>query len=481
MIGETLGQKYKLVSLLGRGGMGAVYEAAHEETGARVAVKVLHNHLADGDGARRFRREAQAITRIPSEHIVRVLDAGTCETTGHLYLVTERLVGEDLQTVLDRVGPLSLQSALRVAIHTLRGLEKAHASNVVHRDIKPGNLFLARMPDGSLTVKILDFGIAKIRSEPLELSQTTALTATGGLLGSPLYMSPEQVQNSRDVDPRTDLWSLGCVLYAALAGHAPHQHLSSIGKLLVAICVTPARAMTEVAPWVPEDVADIVHRALAIDPSERFPSAEAMRAAIERLASPGPLLEEDLPSSGERPRATRLSSLPPSSMPRSSPRFVLARATDPSIRGDEPTAPGMFFRDGSVAETLGSAGRFDEPQPISRSAVPKLSGAIAGRHVTIDPRRFLGEKTELWTLSLDVHPSLASLIARIWKALRRAGSKVPPMTYGSQWVLFEPRTGRFIEDAPKDGGASLSLESAGLRPGAVLWIMKPEARENGPA
>lgn len=429
-----------------------MYEAEHLATGATVALKVLHGHLAEGDGARRFRREAQAITRVVNEFIVRVLDAGTCEATGHLYLVTERLLGEDLQTALDRLGPLSVQSALRIAVQALRGLEEAHAAQVVHRDIKPGNLFLARASDGGLVVKILDFGIAKIRAEPLELAQTTALTATGGLLGSPLYMSPEQVQNSRDVDPRTDLWSLACVLYAVLAGHAPHHHLSSIGSLLVAICVKPARPLREIAPWVPEEVAEVVHRGLSIDPASRYPTAAAMRIALSRFVLPGPLLEQDLSSSAERSAVTSISSFPPSSRAVVSPRVIVAYS-DPKVRGDDATF------------------HAEEQRSIGRSAVPKLAPAT-GRFVTVDARRLLGDQTELWTLSLDVHPNLSSLISRIWKAMRRAGSKLPPMTYGSAWTLFEPRTGRYLVDDPDERGERPTLEAAGIRPGTVLWVMK---------
>ena len=241
MIGETLGQRYKLIRLLGAGGMGSIYEAEQKETRERVAVKVLHSHLLDpsGEGPRRFHREAEVVRAIGGDHIVRVFDAGTDEASGHLYLVTECLDGEDLQRLLDRVGPLAPEAALRVAFQALVGLCAAHEAGVVHRDIKPANLFLAQGHDGAVSVKLLDFGIAKVRADPLHLPFGAGLTTTGGFLGSPLYMSPEQVQSSRDVDHRTDLWSLGSALYAALAGRAPHEHLASVGQLLVAVCASP--------------------------------------------------------------------------------------------------------------------------------------------------------------------------------------------------------------------------------------------------
>jgi serine/threonine-protein kinase len=460
LIGETLGQRYTLTRLLGKGGMGSVYEAEHCETRERVAVKVLHSHLlqSGSDGPQRFRREAEAAIAIGGDHIVRVLDAGTDEATGQLYLVTECLDGEDLQRLLDRVGPLVPDAALRIALQALVGLCDAHEARVVHRDIKPANLFLARSGDGTIRVKLLDFGIAKIRADPLGVLHGATLTTTGHFLGSPLYMSPEQVQNSRDVDHRADLWSIGSVLYAALTGRAPFQHLASVGQLLVAICVSPPPPLSEVAPWVPPEVAQAVHRALSIQPDARHASAAAMRDEIRRLLPSSLLREEMLVPSGERPRVLE-STIPPSSLP-STPKVVVAPDPGRSIRGDEAT-------EHAAAGERSSA----------RSAVPAVGARAGGRHVTVDPRRFLGANSELWTFSLDVHRHVSSLIARVWKALRRAGAKVEPMTYGTAWVLFEPRTGRVIAELG-EGQERLSLQDAGIRPGIVLWVVEPGTPEN---
>jgi serine/threonine-protein kinase len=486
LIGQTLGQRYKLVRLLGQGGMGSVYEAEQADTRGRVAVKVLHSDLLEpgGEGLRRFHREADAARAIGGAHVARVLDAGSDEQSGHAYLVTEYLDGEDLQHLLDRVGPLAPEAALRIALQVLVGLRDAHAVGVVHRDIKPANLFLCRGggEGGAIRVKLLDFGIAKMRAEPLGLSHTAGLTITGGILGSPLYMSPEQVQSTKDVDHRTDLWSLGSVLYAALVGRAPHQHLGSLGQLLVAVCVTPAPRLAEIAPWVSAEVAEVVHRALEIRADARYPSAAAMLDAVARLLPDpdGALSEEALASSGERPRAMRASSLPsppspsPPTSPAPSPRFVLppedrapplpARASSPP-----PAAQDAAF---TGSTTLPSA----EGPRAARSAVPEVGPQAGGRYVTVDPRRLLGTKTELWTFSLDVHPHVSSLVARVWRALRRAGGEVPAMAYGKAWVLVEARTGRAIGERGV-GLEKISLEEAGLRPGSVLWVVVPEAEE----
>jgi eukaryotic-like serine/threonine-protein kinase len=294
--GQTVDKKYLLGRLLGEGTMGSVYDAQHLGTRKAVALKLLHDgHPAAGsEVSRRLRREARAVGSVDSPHIVKVLDSGEDAATGCPYLVMERLAGEDLQRLVDRVGPLPPHVALSIAGQALLGLASAHAAGIVHRDLKPANLFLAQQPDGEVTVKILDFGIAKVLPSSPSPQSATPLTRTGGMLGSPLYMSPEQVENSKEVDARTDVWALASVLYRALSGAAPHEHIATIGKVLIAICDAPAKALRERAPWVPVDVAQVVHGALAIDPARRTPSAEAMLAAIRPLSPGGFALRREM-------------------------------------------------------------------------------------------------------------------------------------------------------------------------------------------
>jgi serine/threonine protein kinase len=318
LLGTTLDGKYKLVLLLGEGGMGSVYQAEREGTSEPVAIKVIHGRLLgrkSDDGVRRFRREARAAGALDGEHIVKVLDSGTDEATGLLYLVMEFLQGEDVQHLIERLGPIEPDAALRIAAQALLGLQKAHEASIVHRDIKPANIFLARQKDGEITVKILDFGIAKIKVDQLSLPHTTGLTTSGGFLGSPLYMSPEQMQNSRDVDHLTDLWSLGSALYCLLASSAPYQqHVESVAKLIVAIVGTPPPALRRVAPWVSPEIEKVVHGALGRKPEERYPSAAAMLEALRPLLPDGFALREEMlvpVSEEERTLAlSQLSSLP---------------------------------------------------------------------------------------------------------------------------------------------------------------------------
>ncbi|MFT3772703.1 MAG: serine/threonine-protein kinase [Minicystis sp.] len=295
MIGTTLDGKYRIDRLVGAGAMGSVYEAEHTGTGRRVAVKVI----SSGDVSRdqklvtRFQREAKAAGAIDTQHITQVLDTGVDEN-GSPYLVMELLHGEDLQHAIKRLGPLSPDVALRVVAQTCLGLSKAHEAHVVHRDIKPANLFLARRDAGEMIVKLLDFGIAKVKMDHANDAESAALTKTGSMLGSPLYMSPEQAKGLKTIDHRADLWSLGVVLYQALTGRTPYDHCDALGGLIIAICHEDVTPVQELAPWVPPDVAAIVHKTLRRDPGQRYQTAMEMFEAIKPLLPNGWSLNESM-------------------------------------------------------------------------------------------------------------------------------------------------------------------------------------------
>ncbi|WP_050434526.1 protein kinase domain-containing protein [Chondromyces crocatus] len=300
MIDTRLGGRYHLVRQIGQGGMGRVYEGRHVATGRRIAVKVIT--AADAAAFGRLEVEARAAGAIESQHIAQVLDVGIDEATGAAYIVMELLEGEDLSLVLCRLGCLPLQLCLRIAVQTCRGLARAHAAGVVHRDIKPANLFLAERDGGELAVKILDFGIAKLRPSPFAQQDAVTLTRTGSMLGTPLYMSPEQVRGQQTLDLRTDLWSLGVVLYEALTGKPPHQR-DAVGEVVVAICTAKPPPVDKVAPWVPPGVAAVVARALEIDPKDRFQRAEEMLAALLALLPDDPSIRRSMlvPAEGSVP------------------------------------------------------------------------------------------------------------------------------------------------------------------------------------
>jgi serine/threonine-protein kinase len=289
VIGSTLGEKYAVVRQLGEGGMGAVYEARHTGTGRRVAVKLITGELShDPDLVARFELEARALGAIESEHIAQVLDVGRDPVSGAPYLVMEYLVGEDLEHLFSRAGRLPAELALRLGVQACLGLAKAHAQGIVHRDIKPANLFLTERDDGELRLKILDFGIAKVTApEATPAPQKKALTRIGTFLGSPLYMSPEQTRGSAGVDHRTDLWSLGIVLYQAIAGRTPFEDAPSVAEFVALVNTIPVTPLRAVAPDVDPAVAAAIERALVIDPAQRYQSAAEMRAALEAFLPQG--------------------------------------------------------------------------------------------------------------------------------------------------------------------------------------------------
>ena len=289
MIGEILDNRYRIARLLGEGGMGAVYEAQHTETGRRVAVKVISAAaMKKPDAIERFTREVKVVGSVDTQHIVQVFDAGRDPRTGSPYMAMELLAGEDVQQVIRRVGPLCPDLALRIAAQACLGLAKAHDAGIVHRDVKPANLFLARRDAGEMIVKILDFGIAKILlADPKE-----KLTATGTALGTPVYMSPEQIKEPTTIDQRTDIWSLGAVLYESLTGFVPYHSAETIHELIMSICTRLPSALQDLAPWIPPEVVGVVSGAMQHDIGARFQSAAAMLECIKHILPQGWMIHE---------------------------------------------------------------------------------------------------------------------------------------------------------------------------------------------
>ncbi|MEZ4294594.1 MAG: protein kinase [Polyangiaceae bacterium] len=298
LLGTILDEKYRIERLLGQGGMGAVYVAEDVRTHERVAVKVIQAHLASRvpDLAQRFEREARAAGSIDNEHIARCLDAGTDEPTGQPYMVLELLHGDDFDHVLRKLGPVDPELAVCVTAQAALGLARAHEAGVVHRDIKPANLFLHSRADapGERVVKILDFGVAKILDDPDQGAGHDGLTRTGSLLGSPLYMSPEQARSVKNVDPRTDVWSLGVVLYRALAGRTPFEHVSGLGDLVLALWNEPPPPVQQFAPWVTPEVASVLDRMLRAEPGERYQTMKEVHAALAALLPRGITIREEM-------------------------------------------------------------------------------------------------------------------------------------------------------------------------------------------
>src|SRR5215207_9706926 len=278
LVGSSVLGKYHIDRLIGRGGMGAVFQATHASIGKRVALKFLGAQTSkDGDAAVRFQREAEAASLAESPHIVQIFDSGRSER-GLPFLVMELLTGEDLRARLRREGRLDVEAALRIAMQILKALRQAHAAGIVHRDLKPDNVFLCRRDDEPPFVKIVDFGISKLQRAP----GVDVLTHQGAVLGTAFYMSPEQAQSFADIDGRTDLFSLGAMLYEMLTGEPPHS-APTYEAVLIAICTRDAADVREKAPEVPEKLARVIARALQRERNERYSNADDMLADLDAV------------------------------------------------------------------------------------------------------------------------------------------------------------------------------------------------------
>ncbi len=280
--GDTLDDKYIVERVLGSGGMGVVVQARHKTLNRRVAIKFMRSEqLNDGESVARFQREANAAASLLSEHTARVQDTGRL-ADGAPYMVMEFLVGKDLGQLLEETGALHPGHAVELVLQACEALAEAHGRGIVHRDIKPRNLFLAQRVDGRPLLKVLDFGLAK----HIESNGDHALTRTTAVMGSPQYMSPEQMRASRDVDRHTDIWSLGVCLYELLTGKVPFD-APTVPMLCALVLKEAPIPPHEVARGMPLLLSMAVMRCLEKDPAARFGDVAELADAIEPFASSG--------------------------------------------------------------------------------------------------------------------------------------------------------------------------------------------------
>ncbi len=334
-LGTLLADKYRLDREIGRGGMGIVYAAHHETLGQHVAVKLLAvpGH-APPTVVDRFLREARAVVRLRSEHVVRVYDVGSLPGGIH-YLVMDLLDGEDLMHRIQTRGVLPIEEAVDLLVQACAGLSEAHTAGVVHRDVKLGNLFVTRRRDGSSCLKVLDFGISKVTQG---IDSDLDLTETAALLGSPMYMAPEQIKNAKTVDARADLWALGVVAHRLLTGHPPFAGDSPMA-ICAAISADPPADVRARRPEVPAGLSAVIGACLEKDPGRRPATAAMLALALAPFGS-----------AETRALATRL-----------------ARETDTPI----PTIPAVPAPPGEArAEPSSAAGAAERPAPtVKRRAL----------------------------------------------------------------------------------------------------------------
>ncbi len=278
--GDVLAGRYRVERVLAIGGMGVVVAAKHIQLNQRVAVKVLTHNAKSSQANARFLTEAKASALLKSDHVVHVSDVGTLDN-GQPFMVMELLEGDDLSQALERDGKLPIEQAVDYVLQACEGLAEAHAARIVHRDLKPGNLFRARRPDGSDMIKVLDFGVSKALSTDIRAEGT--VTTTDAVFGSPLYMSPEQMQSASKADERSDVWSLGVVLYELLTRRMPFDAESMAG-LAVRIATDPPIRLVEVLPGSPLALEAVIFKCLAKNPDDRYPNVAELAADLEPFA-----------------------------------------------------------------------------------------------------------------------------------------------------------------------------------------------------
>ena len=296
LVGVVLEGAYRITRLLGEGGMGAVYEAVHLRLNKRVAVKLMSRELASNTEAlARFHREAEVTSRLGHPHLVNVIDFGTAES-GEPYLVMEYLDGEDLEHRIRRDGRLPLETAVEITKQVASALDAAHAEGVVHRDLKPANVYLVKVRGESDFVKVLDFGVSKIKAARTKLTRATAV------IGTPDYMSPEQATGLvEEIDHRADQWALGCIVWEMLSGLAPFI-ADDMAALFYQVINMDPHPLARRAPGLPPEVEPVLRRALAKQAADRYPSIkdfsrafEAAATGREREVTPSPVMVSSVP------------------------------------------------------------------------------------------------------------------------------------------------------------------------------------------
>jgi serine/threonine-protein kinase len=412
-----IADKYRVESTLGFGGMGVVIAARHLQLDERVAIKLLRDDVQlDADNVERFLREAQAAVRLKSEHVARIQDVGTLPD-GKPFMVMELLEGLDLGRLLQDQGQLARPVAVDIVLQACDAIAEAHSIGIIHRDIKPTNLFITQRRDGSPLVKVLDFGISK--------AQTTAqlsLTQTSSMLGTPAYMSPEQMRSARNAEARSDLWSLGTVLYELVEGSAPFA-AASFAELCIAVATDNPRSMTHAPELQP-----ILEIALAKSPDDRFPSIAELALALEPFTSDPTRARRQVARIfrllGKQPPAGRDATPTPtqphrdsaSQLPRSttfSDEAATVRATSDFATQRRRSAwlyallVLVLAASSSVAVIVATSGNHDEPATVKMNATaPVLPAAPAAPAGSASPTGSATTTTLDATVPHEVPPAL---------------------------------------------------------------------------
>jgi serine/threonine protein kinase len=366
--GDILLGKYQVEHVLGQGGMGVVVAAKHLELGELYAIKfLLPDAVKSQVAVSRFVREARAAARLHSSHVARVHDVGRLES-GMPYMVMEHLVGRDLAQLLKRRGALPEVEAAALLLEACEAITEAHTLGIIHRDIKPSNLFLAQRRTGAPCLKVLDFGISKQLD-----AQAADQTKTGTMMGSLLYMSPEQMSDAKTADARSDIWSLGVVLYELTTGKVPFTG-ETVPNLIFEVLTSEPAPPSQVRPGLSAKLDEVVLRCLRKKPEQRYARVEELAAAMRAIAG----------LRSERPRALDWSAEEPSGLSKLPTDEVRASATTepadepsslpPDVRGPAPASPALLKgAAGPSAPTLSLASGLENTETLEPPATPMLA------------------------------------------------------------------------------------------------------------
>jgi serine/threonine-protein kinase len=446
--GTILLGKYRIERVLGKGGMGVVARAHHLQLDVPVAIKFLLPEVIERqEVVTRFLREAQAAVRLKSEHVSRIIDVGTLES-GAPYMVMEFLEGTDLSDLLREHGALAPSFAVDLVLQACEALAEAHALGIVHRDIKPSNFFLTRGADGAPLLKVLDFGISKA---PVTLDE--GITHTQAIMGTPSYMSPEQMQSSKYVDARTDIWALGVVLYQLVSGRVPFRSESFAG-LVMMVATQPMRALDSVT--LPAGLGDVIARCLAKDPAHRFQSMAGLAAALA-------------PYAGTATQATR-------STERTARMLGITPVPAERARahaGAEPGPPGGGDGTGRPISTIrGSMGE-QVPADVSRPAYPVSHDGLAAPPGTLPGPTGSGSASRsyrgaIWAAVATALLGIAVIVAIL-------------MPDGSATEIAPAKSGFPPAPMPSIDAAELALPAGATDAGVASGIGVTGTHDNGVA
>jgi serine/threonine protein kinase len=460
--GDVIAGKYRVDSVVGTGGMGAVLSAKHMQLGQSVAIKVLQaDERQREEASARFLREGQAAAALQSDHVVRIYDLGTLDD-GRAFMVMELLRGRDLAIHLGQRGPLPIEEACEYLLQACEAIAEAHSLGIVHRDLKPSNLFLTQRSDGQPLIKVLDFGISKSITQANDPAKAN-LTSTRSVMGSPAYMSPEQVRDAKKVDHRTDIWSLGVILHELLAGKQAFE-ADTLPAMCAAIAADPPQPLRAARPDVPPELEALVVHCLEKDPSRRFPSVVKLAAALAPFA---PL------------HRTQAIVIPP------------VHGTPPLRAGVELTSPTLRGSETPATEPAPSSGP-QQSEPASARASYTLErdstlisqqGPPSGRAVPV--KRPLPRRT---TAVLGVGVVVAAVVAA-WGVWPRKGStptvSLTPLSVRSSFTLLieSAPSGAQVYEADQKLGATpilLTIERASVRDRPRLLVLRSPGYEPYP-